>query len=143
MKFKDDYAKEGYASLHPLLRSLTESVDRFSKKFDGQEITLTDTLSTPQRDKKLKRVSLAHSEGRAVDIRTHDMSKEKLMAIMTYFNEKFINLGYLSFSGVRRLMLYKANPPHIHMCLGKDVIEQNKSKYNWQYPKHKEVKNGK
>jgi hypothetical protein len=144
MNFKDDYVSSGYDQLHPILKHLLVSINRWSVQFDNKPITITDTLSTPERDKQLNRVSASHSEGRAADIRTNDMSKDKILAMLTYFNEKYIHLGYTSFSGVKRLMVYKANPPHIHMAIGLDVIAQNKSKYPmWEFPQHKrKVKSG-
>jgi hypothetical protein len=143
MNFKDQFVASGYDSLHPILKSLLEAVDRWSRQYDSKPITLTDTLSNPDRDKELGRVSAAHSEGRAADIRTNDMSKDKLIAMLAYFNEKHAHLGYMSFSGTRRLMLYKSNPPHIHMAIGLDVIEKNKGKYPaWKFPQHRKVKDG-
>jgi len=138
--FKDDYAKEGFSKLHPLLIDLVKSVAAWSMAYDKKPITITESLSTPERDKKLSRVSPAHSQGRAVDIRTIDMSKQKLVMLMQTFTEKYKHLGYLTQKGERRLMYYhnNGNGPHIHLAIGIDVIEKHKLKYKgWSYPVHK------
>jgi len=140
IQFKSDEVKNGFDKLHPLVKDLVDTIDKWSIAFDKKPITLTETLSTPERDKALNRVSPAHSQGRAVDIRTSDMSKQKIVMLMQVFTEKYKHLGYVSQSGVRRLMYFhnNGNGPHIHLAIGIDVIEKYKSKYpNWKYPVHK------
>lgn len=132
--FKDDYAKKGWEKLHPIVQSIVESMGRWSMSYDGKPLTITETISTASRDKKLGRVSSSHQEGRAVDIRTHDMSKEKLNIFLTYFSEKFNKYGYTNRAGARKLMLYKPDPPHIHLSIGYDVVDRHKTKYpDWVY----------
>jgi hypothetical protein len=132
--FKDDYAKKGWEKLHPIVQSIVESMGRWSMQYDGKPLTITDTISTASRDKKLGRISLSHQEGRAVDIRTFDMSKEKLTAFLTYFSERYNHLGYLNSSKVRKLMLYKPEPPHIHLSIGYDTVDNHRNKYpEWVY----------
>jgi hypothetical protein len=134
INFKDDYAKKGWDKLHPIVQSIVESMGRWSMQYDGKPLMITDTISTASRDKKLGRKSLSHQEGRAVDIRTFDMSKEKLTAFLTYFSERYNHYGYLNGAGVQKLMLYKPEPPHIHCCIGYNIVEQYKHKYpEWVY----------
>jgi hypothetical protein len=142
IEFKSDEIKSGFDKLHPLVKDIVKSVGEWSMAYDKKPITLTETLSTPERDKKLKRLSPAHSQGRAVDIRTIGMSKQKLILLMQTFSDKFKHLGYLSQSGQRRLMYYhdNGNGPHIHLAIGLDVIEKYKTKYTWKYPVHKKSK---
>lgn len=145
MQFKDDYAKEGFSKIHPLVIDLVKLVENWSVSYDKKSITVTESLSTPERDKKLERVSPAHSQGRAVDIRTSDMSKQKLVLLMQVFTEKYKHLGYLSQTGQRRLMYYhnNGNGPHIHLAIGVDIVEKYKKNYpNWTYPVHKPEKKG-
>jgi uncharacterized protein YcbK (DUF882 family) len=139
--FKDDYVKKGWERVHPLTKQIVDAIARWSIQYDNQPITLTETLSTPARDKKLKRVSSSHSEGRAVDIRTRDMKKEKIMALMQIFSEKFGHLGYLSKSGQRRLMVHhdSGHGPHFHLAIGLDVMAKFKDKFpEWKPITHKE-----
>lgn len=144
IQFKDDYAKKGWDNLHPIIQSIAKSMGQWSMTYDNLPIVITDTLSTPSRDKKLKRISASHSEGRAIDIRTRDWSKQKLIDFMQYFSDKFKEYGYLNKEKVRKLMIHKNNPPHLHACIGYDVVEKYKNKYPlWSYPQHKkEVING-
>lgn len=143
IKFKDDYAKEGFSKLHPILVDIINQVNKWSEDYDKNSITLTATLSTPELDKKLDRVSPAHSQARAVDIRTIDMTRAKLILLMQTFTEKYKHLGYLTQKNERRLMFYhnNGNGPHIHLAIGIDIIEKYKSLYpNWNYPVNKTVK---
>ena len=140
IKFKDSFSEKGWTSIHPIMKSICESMGRWSIAYDNTPLTLTETLSTPSKDKKLKRVSPSHSEGRAVDIRTRDWSKEKLMAFMQYFSEKFKEYGYLNKAGVRKLMIYhdSGHGAHLHVAIGLDVVAKFKNKYaEWSYPQHK------
>jgi len=143
IQFKDDYAKEGFSKLHPILLDIVNQVNNWSEAYDKKSITITESLSTPERDKKLDRVSPAHSQGRAVDIRTVDMPKPKLVLLMQTFSDKFKHVGYLTQKGERRLMYYhnNGNGPHIHLAIGIDIIEKYSKLYpNWKYPAHKQIK---
>lgn len=144
--FKDSYAEKGWLLLHPITKSICESMGKWSIAYDNTPITLTETLSTPSRDKKFKRVSPSHSQGRAVDIRTRDWSKKKLIDFMGYFSEKFKQYGYLNNAGIRKLMIYHDSGygAHLHVSIGIDIVTKYKNKYaEWSYPQHKkEVKNG-
>jgi len=143
INFKDDYVKEGFNKLHPLVIDIVKAINNWSENYDKKSITLTESLSTPEQDKKLKRESPAHNQGRAVDIRTIDMSREKLVLLMQTFSDKFKHLGYLTQRGERRLMYYhnNGNGPHIHLAIGIDIIEKYKKNYpGWSYPVHKPLK---
>jgi hypothetical protein len=52
---------------------------------NGYDFVITDVLSEVQEDKKLKRISSSHREGRAVDVRVHGLPGEFLKT----FEEKF------------------------------------------------------
>jgi len=52
---------------------------------NGYDFVITDVLSEVQEDKKLKRISSSHREGRAVDVRVHGLPEEFLKT----FEEKF------------------------------------------------------
>ena len=137
--FKNDQTEQGFSKLHPILIDLLNAINLWAIQYDKKPIVITDTLSNPELDKKLGRVSPSHSEGRAADIRTVDMSKDKLVALMQNFTEKFLHLGYKTQKGERRLMYYhnNGNGPHIHIAIGYDTIEKYKHLYpNWTYPIH-------
>lgn len=143
MKYKSDEVKEGYDKIHPLLKEILLQADAWLKQ-RGHEMTLTETISNPKRDKELGRVSVSHSEYRAVDIRTNDFKKPLLVEFIAWINTKYVSFGAISLSTKKRVFAVyhdNGNGEHIHCQLGKDVIEKYKDKYNWEYPKH-EVKNG-
>jgi len=143
MKFKSEEVQKGLDLIHPTLKSLCFIADEFCKRL-GHEITLTETMSDPEKDKKLGRVSSSHSEGRAVDIRTNDLPKEVVTKLCEFLNTKYKDMGAISIKSKRRITAVfhdNGNGPHIHMQLGKDYIDSISNKVKWTYPKH-EVKNG-
>lgn len=159
MEFKTEEVKEGYESVHPIVKELCETINRWSLAYDKKPITITDSLSTPERDKLLKRESPAHSQARAVDIRCNDWTTQKITLCVHYFNEKYgKTLGYIRLSNKQRILMYlhgEKENLHIHTAIGIDVIEKYKNSYpNWSAPtytkkavpkiiKPKEAKNGK
>jgi hypothetical protein len=140
MRYKNKEVEDGYASIHPIVKELCETANKWSLAYDKEPITLTDTLSNPARDKQLNRESPAHSQGRAVDIRVNDWSAQKITAFQKHFNTKFIYLGYIRRSNNQRILMYlhgEGANRHIHMAIGLDVIAKYKNSYpNWRAPVH-------
>lgn len=137
--FKSDSVEKNFQKLHPIVIDIVNAINLWAIAYDKKPILITESVSDPESDKKLGRVSPAHSEGRAVDIRTIDMSKDKLVSLMRTFTERFLHLGYKTQKGERRLMYFhnNGNGDHIHLAIGYDVIEKYKHLYpNWTYPKH-------
>ncbi len=69
MKFKDDVIASRFEDMNSLSQLIATEADEFCKEKYGIEITLTATVSTPEEDKELSRVSDTHRTRRAFDIR--------------------------------------------------------------------------
>ena len=81
----------------------------------GYEFVVTDILSEESEDKKLKRVSKSHQEGRAVDVRTRDWPKKLIDTVIEHFNNLYSNEAAISASTKKpTLIVYHNNGNGIH-----------------------------
>jgi hypothetical protein len=88
MKLKHESLGLELTKIRPRLKIILEHLDSFFKEH-GQTLTITDVLSDPMEDKKLKRVSNSHSQGRAFDFRTKGIPQEFLRKVENVFEEKY------------------------------------------------------
>lgn len=148
MNYKTELVEKRYELLHPIVKELLSTADKWSIEYDGangveepQGITLTETVTTPEEDKALKRESPAHSQARAADIRVKDWSPQKITAFQKFFNTKYLYLGYIRKKAGTRILMYlhgEGDNIHIHMAIGLDVIEKYSHTYKgWNFPVHK------
>lgn len=87
------------------------------------DLTVTSTISTAKKDRRLGRTSPAHRECRALDIRTKDINAFVIRDILRYINEKeeYEKYQYLSSSGKKRLAYFHyGTSEHIHLSLHSD-----------------------
>lgn len=81
----------------------------------GYEFVITDILSEEDEDKKLKRVSKSHQEGRALDVRTRDWPKKLIDQVIKHFNDIYKDDAAISAStGKPTLIVYHNNGNGIH-----------------------------
>ncbi len=84
IKFKTEKEKLEFPKIKPTLTFILLDMASFFNS-NGYDFVITDVLSEVQEDRKLKRVSSSHREGRAVDVRVHGIPEEFLKT----FEEKF------------------------------------------------------
>jgi len=108
MKFKSEQDKMLFTALHPILIMIYGDLAWYAKSMHGVDLMITQTISTPEQDAKLGRVSKAHQRGLAIDIRTKDLDAFVIDDLQNYLNTKFEyeQYKYLSLSGVYRLAYY-------------------------------------
>jgi hypothetical protein len=85
---------------------------------NGYDFVITDVLSEVQEDKKLKRISSSHREGRAVDVRVHGISKDFLKVFEEKFEKIYHNEAAVSLkTGQPNLILYhnSGHGDHLHI----------------------------
>lgn len=90
---------------------------------------VTGALSTAQEDKKLKRVSTSHREGRAFDLRSRDFSETQRKDFIKHFTDKYGKLGALSASTKKpTLIVYHDSGQglHFHVQVRKDLTDKKK-----------------
>lgn len=119
MKYKTTVIETQWKEKPPptALLVFVELIDRYRQGLDGNEITITEYISTSRNTPSY------HPLGRAVDIRTRDMTEDILMKILTAMHsfEGLINKDLLRFREdiqvVEHRELWGKPQAHIHIEL--------------------------
>lgn len=121
IKFKDEKDMTLFFSLHSSLILIYADLNNYAYETHGINLVITDTISTPDEDKKIGRTSPSHREKRALDIRANDLPQEVVKELCNYINNKWAyrKYHYLSNSGVTRLAYPhgKGDNYHIHLAI--------------------------
>lgn len=116
--------KEELEKVNPILKSLLIEMSKWVTS-KGNKFVITDLLSEESEDKKLKRISSSHREGRAADIRVKDWSKEFRRLFEEYFEKRYSNIAALSAkTGEPNLILIHDNGVgglHTHIQIRKGI----------------------
>ena len=115
--FKTDFNAEGFSKLHPKMQEIAEYAVKMSLDLGVKEPMITETRTTVEIDKALGRVSESHSQGRAIDFRTWNMSESQLKSLNGLLTVKYGNIGALTKLGTRQLVVYHdiGKGPHFHI----------------------------
>lgn len=112
VRFKEGFEKVllvEYQSLRPKAQLIAEDMALYCFNA-GVEFIITDVMSDVAEDKRLKRVSDAHSEGRAFDFRINNWSKEFLDKFEKHFETIYVGWAAVSKeTGKRNLIQYHNN----------------------------------
>lgn len=109
-----------FSALHPILIMIFADLYQYAYEKHGVRLTVTQTVSNRLIDLKLKRKSPAHSENRAIDIRTKDLSGAVINDLKTYINSKmeYKKYHYISRSGMSRLAYWHVgSAEHFHLSI--------------------------
>ena len=122
LKFKQDKDKMLFSLLHPALIMIYTDLYLYAKEKYHVDLVITDTISTADEDAAIGRVSTAHQEGRAIDIRTRypNLSVYDVQDLVNYINTRwqYKKYHYMSRSGVKRLAYYHTHRgEHIHLAI--------------------------
>lgn len=116
MKFKNADVASEYPRLRERMKIILRDAEDYLRGY-GHELYITDILSDALEDKKLKRVSRTHREGRAVDVRCHAFSKDFIIKMIEHFNLKYETWAAISRnSGMPNLIVWhdNGNGQHLH-----------------------------
>ena len=120
MKFKSDKDKDLFFCLHPALILIFADLNWYAKYKHGVDLVITQTISSKIEDIALKRVSKAHRNAIAIDVRTKDLDVFVVEDIKNYINNKdeYQKYKYLANSGKKRLAYYHiGSEEHLHIAL--------------------------
>ena len=120
IKFKHDIDKMNFHLLHPVLIMIFADMAHYAQSRHNIDLVITDTISTPEQDLILGRVSKSHQEKRALDIRTKNIDPFIVQDIIEYINSKdaYLQYHYLSSTGKKRLAYYHTHKgDHIHLAI--------------------------
>lgn len=120
MKFKTDTVKDRFYLLHPMAVKIAMEMDQYAQEKYNIELTITSSVTTPQEDKELNRVSDTHRTRRAWDIRTKDLPDSLIAELCSVFRKKYGKLGAVS-NGQANLIVYRPHGtgPHLHCQLNR------------------------
>lgn len=121
--FKDEKTKKEWKLMKPVLQLIALAIGRYFVDHNHQMI-ITDIMSEAAEDKRLKRVSHSHTEGRAFDFRTHGIPQDFLDSVEIKFENLFKQYAALSLAtGKENLILYhdNGNGKHAHVQIRRNV----------------------
>ena len=95
VEFKHPELLKEYQLIHPKLQIILEDMAQWVTSH-GHKFLITDLLSEESEDKKLKRVSKSHSEGRACDLRVRDWPLDFRKKFEDYFEQKYLKFAAIS-----------------------------------------------
>ena len=116
MNFKHEKDRLMFHELHAALQLIVLDMNWYAVTNFGKSLTVTSTVSTPEEDKKLGRVSKSHFYKIAADLRARDLSKREQSELNDYINYKpeYREYHYLSMSGAKRLAFIHDSGEGIH-----------------------------
>lgn len=120
MMFKNEKDRQLIFTLHPALLMIFFDLNWYAKKTYNIDLTVTATASTLEEDLALNRVSTAHRDKIAIDIRTKGLGVFIIEDLINYVNSKpeYEEYQYLSFSGISRLAYFHiGSEEHIHLAI--------------------------
>ena len=121
--FKHEKDKDLFYALHTAIILIYVDMANYAEKNFGKEIYITQTISTPEQDKEMGRISDAHQLKIAIDIGTKNLDVYEIQELLEYINNKkdYEEYRYLSYSGVKRLAYFHDNGhgEHIHTQIHK------------------------
>ena len=118
--FKNNKDRELFCFLHPALIMIYADLANYAKNKHDIDLVVTQTITTEDQDKVLRRTSPSHRECRAIDIRTNNIDVFIVADLVDYINNKkqYEDYRYMSRSGVTRLAYYHVgSAEHIHLAI--------------------------
>jgi hypothetical protein len=120
IKFKHKEDEMMFTMLHPALIMIFADLAYYAQSKHNIDLVVTETITTEDEDKKLRRRSKSHQQGRAIDIRTRDIDPFIVQDLINYVNNKreYLRFHYMSKTGIKRLAFFHVgNAEHIHLAL--------------------------
>lgn len=117
--FKTESAYQGFAKLHPKMQEVAKFAVDQAILLGVENPVITETVTTSEIDKALGRVSVSHQQGRAIDLRTWNMSEWQLKNLAIGLEEKYGQIGAWTKLGPRQLIVHhdSGHGDHFHIQL--------------------------
>jgi hypothetical protein len=117
--FKEEKDRMLFTLLHPALIMIYADAYTYAKETHKIDLVITETITTPEHDKKIGRIGTAHTRGIAIDIRANNLEKKVVKDLVEYINSRWIykKYHYVSHSGVNRLAYDHGEGDNYHIHL--------------------------
>ena len=121
IKFKHKKDEELFLFLTPILIHVAGDMANYCHK-RGLPFIVTDTISTLENDKEIKRVSSSHRQGRAIDVSVHGWMKNEIKDFMEFYSNKYRKIAAISKEDLKpKLIVYHNHIGwHMHIQLHPD-----------------------
>jgi len=121
IKFKTEKEKAEFDKIVPNLKFILLDMVSYFNSF-GYDFVITDLLSEVQEDKKLKRISASHSQGRAADVRVKGLPEDFLKTFEEKFEKIYRNEAAISLKTGEPNLILRHNigsGDHLHIQVKK------------------------
>lgn len=117
--FKTDFNFQGFSKLCPKMQEIAKYAVDQALILGVKDPMITETMTTTEIDKALGRVSDSHSQGRAIDFRTWNLTPSQLKSLNGLLTAKYGSIGAITKLGTRQLVVYHdiGLGPHFHIQL--------------------------
>jgi hypothetical protein len=117
--FKSQANFDGFAKMHPKMQEVATYAVNQALILGVKEPMITETMTTVELDKALGRVSISHSDGRAIDLRTWNMTGVQLKKLVMALENQYDFMGAINKLGKKQLVVYHdiGLGPHLHIQL--------------------------
>jgi len=118
IRFKQKNDSITFFSLAPILVLIAADMDVWlvSRGYPG--LIITEGITTEEMDISANRKTLTHREGRAIDVRTHDIDIFDIQDLIKFIEDKYGFFGAISSeTGDRNLIVFgdKNHLDHMHI----------------------------
>lgn len=121
IKFKSEKEKAEFDKVKANLKFILLDMASYFNSF-GYDFIITDLLSEVQEDKKLKRISSSHREGRAADVRVKGIPEDFLKTFEEKFEKIYRNEAAISLKTGEPNLILRHNigsGDHLHIQIRK------------------------
>ena len=121
IKFKTEVERLEFDRIKPVLKFILLDMASYFNA-NGHDFVITDVFSEVQEDRKLKRISSSHREGRAVDVRVHKIPEEFLKTFEDKFEKIYPNEAAISSKTGKPNLIVRHNVgagDHLHIQVRK------------------------
>lgn len=127
--FKTDIIRDRALFLHPLTLMILCDAVHWARVRD-LPASISETVTSPEEDKALNRVSDSHSEGRAFDLSTRGWDEESIAKFIEEFNRRYGSLAAIGGSGKPALIVRHdtGRGDHFHVQINKKYAIQYQGK---------------
>lgn len=117
--FKTQANFDGFSKMHPKMQEVAKFAVETALELGVELPMITETFTDATKDKALGRVSMSHSQGRAIDFRTWNLTEAQLKKLVQELENQYDFIGAINKLGKKQLVVYHdiGLGPHLHIQL--------------------------
>lgn len=119
--FKNFTAFSRFKFLHPKAQQIALDSINWALTEGIEHPTITETVTLVEEDQALGRVSVSHSDCRALDLRSKGFTPDQRTRFEAYLVEKYGDIGAITSKGEKKLVVWhdSGHGEHFHIQLNK------------------------